>query len=203
MSRQEDGVERKGDRVRGNISAFFFCCFSPKPLNACFGETAAFCPQILYVVKYLLLDSKRSRRYSYHLSASKESFGKMIWIEESSGIQISIFSQGRAACSLIQALLVETEEEKKKATRRILAQPIFPHMTFQLARHQESNNNTNIYEPISLGAQRRSHSMLLNISLVSPLPLSEGRFCAAAGLNSSASRAWRLERMLAFSSHVP
>lgn len=126
MSRQEDGVEGRGDRVRGNISFSFFCCFSPKPLKACFGETAAFCPQILYVVKYLLLDSERSRRYSYHLSASRESFGKMIWIEESSGIQISILSQGRAACSLIQTLLIETEEEKKKLQEEFSPNLSFP-----------------------------------------------------------------------------
>ena len=63
-------------------------------------------------IKYLLLDSKRSRRYSYYLSVRREIFGKMTWIKESSDIQISVLSQGEAACALIQALLTETERKK-------------------------------------------------------------------------------------------
>lgn len=110
----------------------------------------------------------------------------------------------RQSCMFSDSDFVNRDRRRRKKSYKKSSRPTYlSHMTFQLTRRQESRNNTNIYEPISLGVQRRSHSMLLNISLVSSLPLSEGRFCAVAGLNSSVSRAWRLERMLAFSSHVP
>lgn len=64
------------------------------------------------------------------MSACGEAFGKMIWIEECSEIQISFLIQARAACSLSKAVSKETKRKKKrKAIRRVRVQFTFPRAT--------------------------------------------------------------------------